>query len=34
MWSDRQEFLLWTRAVVLSIPISIAVIVLLRYRAT
>jgi hypothetical protein len=33
MWSDRQEFLLWTRAVVLGIAISMAVIVVLRYCA-
>jgi hypothetical protein len=31
MWSDRQEFLLWARAVVLGIAISMAVIVVLRY---
>jgi hypothetical protein len=31
MWSDRREFLVWARAVVLGIVISIAVIALLRY---
>jgi hypothetical protein len=31
MWSDRRDFLLWTRAVLLGIAIRMAVIVVLRY---
>jgi hypothetical protein len=30
MWSDREEFLLWARAVVCGIAISTAIFVVLR----